>query len=62
MTTYMLQPIAGSFEELEIPVVYSLDFANNLVASVGDAFERAYKETQVYWEEEIVVGGAGMME
>lgn len=61
MGRFMLQPIANDPAELEIPVVYSLEFANDLVMSLGDAFERAYPETAALWEEDIIDCGKGRM-
>mgnify|MGYP001767569478 CR=1 FL=1 len=58
---FIFQPIANDPAELEIPEVYSLEFANELINSLGDAFERAYKETQALWEEDILPSGSGRM-
>lgn len=61
MSRFIFQPIANDPGELEIPEVYSLDFANELINSLGDAFERAHKNTQALWEEDVLPSGNGRM-
>lgn len=61
MSRFIFQPLVNDPAELEIPEVYSLDFANELINSLGDAFERAYKSTQALWEEGTLSTGKGLM-
>lgn len=61
MSRFIFQPIASDPAELVVPDVHWLEFANELINSLGDAFERAYKETQALWEEDILPAGEGRM-